>query len=263
MSLIEAVERDDLEQSAISIAQDDRPGLAKERVEGELDALAERLRDRLGSAQGVNRALILLRGLHRELGFRAPSDYGDPRLHYLDRVLERRQGSPVLLAIVLVLLGRRAGVPLSPVAFPGHFLVRWEGREPLFADPCTGAMPIPRESLLELATSDVGASARDAERLLEPAPARTVALRILQNLQRAHAERGDHGRALVVADRVCVLTGSPSARFERALHALALGAHEAAREDLQAYLLACPQASDAEAVRRATRWLDTNRKLAS
>ncbi len=66
------------------------------------------------------------------------SDYYDADNSYLHRVLERRLGIPISLAFVAMEVGRRIGVPLHGVGFPGHFLLR-DVREPdMFIDPFGG-----------------------------------------------------------------------------------------------------------------------------
>lgn len=129
-ALARAVQEDDVELAAIAIAIEEDPRVRAADVRARLDELASTLAERLGARSGGARMRALVRAVHRELGFFAPDDYGDPELHRIDRVLERRAGSPVALAVVLIALGRRAGVSLEPVAFPGHFLVRALGATP-------------------------------------------------------------------------------------------------------------------------------------
>ena len=234
--LRDAVERDDVESTAIAIATDHDPALHAERVRAELDAVASLLAPRVNAASGHARLGRLLRGIYGDLGFTSPDAYDDPRLHHLHTVLERRAGSPVALAVVLVAVARRLGITLSGVAFPGHFMVRYEATEPVFVDPSNGAFPFPAECLRKLAAEELRVDERDAERFLLPVRARTFAVRLLQNLQRSYEDRGDLGHALVVADRLYEVTGSPSARCDRGLKAALLGAPHAALEDLSAYL---------------------------
>lgn len=165
-------------------------------------------------------------------------------------VIDKRRGTPTALAIVLIALGRRAGVELSPIAFPGHFLVRSaQASGDVFIDPTDGGHPIPRAALVELAQTDAGDDAVQAERRLEPVGSRATAVRLLVNLQRAHQRRGDHARALLVCDRLFDATGAVLHRCDRGAHALALGAARAAVADFEAYLAARPAAPDAELVR--------------
>lgn len=51
-------------------------------------------------------------------------DYGDPENSMIDAVIRRKIGIPITLAIVMIEVGRRAGIAIEPVGMPGHFLVR-------------------------------------------------------------------------------------------------------------------------------------------
>lgn len=236
-SLGAAIAADDVESVAIAIARDHDPGLRDEQVRAELDAVAGMLAPRVLAATGHARLGRLLHGIYEDLRFTTPATYDDPRLHHLNCVLERRVGSPVALAIVLVAVGERLGIKLSGVAFPGHFMVRYEGDHgAVFVDPSNGAFPFPADSLTQLASDELRVEPREAERFLRPVGARSFAVRLLQNLQRSYEHRGDIGHALVVADRLYEVTGSPTARCDRGLKAALLGAPHAALDDLSAYL---------------------------
>jgi len=230
------------EDVALAIAMDAHPMLRDDEVRRQLDEMARPLKSRVAGS-GVE---ALCRHVWGELGFRGNDDYDDPRNNYLDDVVARRIGSPVTLAVVAMALGRRCGVEVRAIAFPGHFLVRIGD---VYADPFDGGHPLPRERLEELATEMIG-DVREAGARLEPVGLRTVAVRILANLQRIHRMRGDHARALVVCDRLFDMTRAPLHQADRAAHALALGATRAAISDFEAYLAAHPDAADAEQIRR-------------
>lgn len=249
-ALIDAVADDDVEATVAAIAADHNPALGPDDLAHRLDILALALAPEVQAVDGAARLGRLVHAVYRTLGFTTPERYDDPRLHLLDRVLERREGSPVALAVVMIALGRRLGVRLSGVAFPGHFMLRFEASQPVFVDPSSGAFPFPADSLLSLAADELRLPRARAERFLRPVGARTVAVRLLQNLQRAHTERGDLGRAMLVADRLYEVTGSPMARCERGLRAAALGAPFGALDDLEAYLR---DHRDAEVSRTAAR----------
>jgi regulator of sirC expression with transglutaminase-like and TPR domain len=65
-------------------------------------------------------------------------DYYDPDNSFLHRVLERRLGIPISLAFVAMDIGRRIGVPLDGVGYPGHFLLRDRGDPSVYIDPFGG-----------------------------------------------------------------------------------------------------------------------------
>src|SRR5262249_48116498 len=63
--------------------------------------------------------------LYEELGFSGNrAHYDDPRNSFLNEVLDRRLGISISLAAIYLEIGRRAGMRLEGVNFPGHFLVR-------------------------------------------------------------------------------------------------------------------------------------------
>ena len=242
------------ESVALAIARDEYPHLQTEHCHALLDVWAEQARERFrtlldGPQRNPNlECAALCNFIYRDLGFRGSDDYDDPRSHFLNHVLEARSGSPVAMAVVVIAIGERLGVRVDPVAFPGHVLVRVGGDDGVYLDPYDGGFPLPRQALQRLAAETLD-DELEATRRLEPVGARTVGVRMLLNLQRIYHTRQDHARSMVVCDRLFELTGAPLHRCDRGLHALALGASEAAIADLEAYLASHPTARDADKVR--------------
>ena len=52
------------------------------------------------------------------------SNYYNPNNSYIDKVLETRQGIPITLCILYMLIAKRLGISLEPINFPRHFLLR-------------------------------------------------------------------------------------------------------------------------------------------
>src|SRR3954447_24805144 len=66
---------------------------------------------------------------------------GGPELLLIDHALERGEADPLLVAIVLAELGRRAGMPVGIVGGSGgHFVAHQRLREPLLLDPVSGGL---------------------------------------------------------------------------------------------------------------------------
>lgn len=139
------------------------------------------------------------------------------------------------------------------------------GPSGVFVDPFFGGRVLDDASLRRLAVRMMGPGAQLSPSHLEPVGLRAVTVRMLLNLKHAHERRRDHARAMLVCDRLVDLTGSIVFRRDRGLHALALGAHEAAAEDLAAYLAERgDQAEDAAAIERALeRVLDPRQRMLS
>ena len=74
----------------------------------------------LGGAENAERIVETINHLlYDEEGFHGEDDdYYDPRNSYLHEVLDRRRGIPITLSVVLIEVGRRAGVPLAGVGTP-------------------------------------------------------------------------------------------------------------------------------------------------
>lgn len=244
-----------VEAAALAIAADAYPALDVEAETARLDALGATLARRAARADDPRaQAAVLGTWVYDELGFGGnEDDYYDPRNSYLNDVVTRRRGIPITLAVVLMALGRRAGMALDGVSFPAHFLVRLGGRGGVYLDPFFGARVLDEPALREMARRALGPGGELRPEHLAPVGSRAIAARMLANLKAAHERRGDHARALVACDRLVDLTDAPEAVRDRGLHALALGARAAAREDLARYLTDRPDAADAETVREALR----------
>ena len=240
-----------IELLALLVAKDAEPGVDVEEWLRHLDELAAPLVERkLGKLPPIDSARALVRHVYGTCGFHGNTeDYYDPANSYLDQVIRRRTGIPITLAIVLIAIGRRAGIPVQGIGFPGHFLVRVGGPSGVFLDPLDGGRELDAQALEDLTERVLGPSARLDPRYLEPADAHTMTVRMLANLKIVHRRRGDHARAMLVCDRLLDLTALPEHRRDRGLHALALGSLEVALDDLETYLRERPQAEDATVVR--------------
>lgn len=252
--LLYLIAQDDpaVEVVALRIAVDAHPHLVAEECLALLDDMAAPLQRRVlqaGGPEGI--AVALAERLYGELGFRGnTADYYDPRNSYLDDVLERRTGIPITLAIVLIAIGRRIGVEVDGIGFPGHFLARVGGEHGVLVDPFDDGRVLEEGDVWKLARRFLGDASRLRAEHLQPVTAEGVAARMLMNLKHVHERRGDHAQALLVCDRLVDLTAHPEARRDRGLHAYALGSFAAAAADLGAYLEARPTASDVARLRQ-------------
>lgn len=141
----------------------------------------------------------LRRHLYESLGFAGDGARPeDPRNSFLDLVLARRRGLPILLATVVMEVGRRTGVPVLGVNMPMHFLVRDASSEDAYLDPASGAMLDPdgvRAAFEAIAQGRMPWS----DRHLRTVPARHIVIRMLTNLQAAYQRRSDPVRLALVA----------------------------------------------------------------
>jgi regulator of sirC expression with transglutaminase-like and TPR domain len=147
-------------------------------------------------------------------------------------------------------VARRLGIPVLPIGFPGHFLIRLGAPTGVLVDPFDARL-IQATELTNLLARTMGPTSVMKPEYLAPVGVAEVAQRMLVNLKRIHEAQRNDAQALLVTDRLLELTGSPELRRDRGMLALKLGANQAATSDLAHYLLKRPNASDASEVRNA------------
>jgi len=251
----------DLARACLLIAQDAYPGLDVEGYLGEIERLAARLRGRLAEGDDAEeRIAALSEFLFADLGYTGNADnYYDPRNSYLNEVLDRRTGIPLTLSVLYMEIGRRIGLPLEGVSFPGHFLVRVQLRGSLLVlDPFSGGLPLAETDLRARlrrvipagATGPVPLEELPLEQFLEPAGKRQILARLLRNLKGIYREADKPERLLEVLNRMRVVAPEAHGELrERGLLYQRLECYRAALKDLADYSALEPDAPDAEEVR--------------
>ncbi|MCK9516555.1 MAG: tetratricopeptide repeat protein [Ottowia sp.] len=253
-------------EAAASLAQDDYPELDLQQVLSDVDRLSVRARRRVDTrTSALGRLYKLGRFFFDELGFGGNvNDYYNVENSYLHRVLERRRGIPISLAVIWLEVARNLDLQAEGVSFPGHFLVQAHvGQGRVVVDPFTGeslSSEQLRERLDELSLLPPGESAHDHPLLpyLEPTTPRQILARMLGNLQAIHRSREDWPRLVAVQDRLITLLPQAWAEYRNRGLALAeLGQDKRARADLSLYLdQAGQQASDRHKVIKVLQELD-------
>jgi regulator of sirC expression with transglutaminase-like and TPR domain len=240
-----------LDEGAARIAVEEHPGATVDDVLRGLDRLASAAHVR--GQDGFYGIARLVHHLFEEEGFKGDvEDYDHPLNSCLDAVLQRKKGLPIVLSVLTVEVGRRAGILLDPVGYPGHFLVGTRNTTPrFFLDPFRrGAIRRQDELEMELAEG-LGRPAEmpEIQRALAPTAPRDVLLRISTNLVRTWMRRGNMTGALRNADRrVALRPDLPEVRRDRGLLRARLGMRRDAVDDLQGYLVERPDAEDAPRV---------------
>jgi regulator of sirC expression with transglutaminase-like and TPR domain len=249
-------ERIDLAEAALLIAADEYPGLDIEENLARFDAMGATLRRRLRPDIGVTDSLLALNHyLFTELGFAADTDdYYDPRNSFLNEVLARRKGIPITLSVVYMEVGRRIGLVLHGVCFPGHFLVKC----PLHGgvailDPYAAGASLSLDDLRgRLAALAPGQPAPELTAdMLAAAGNREILARMLRNLKGIYLRRREFAKALAAADRIVLLLPEAAEEHrDRAAIYAELECFRAALAGFRRYLEMKPGAEDAGAVRQ-------------
>jgi len=249
----------DLARAALAVAREEYPDLDEGRYLRMLDRLAEGVQAGLPAGAIPERRVGRLNAyLFHELGFSGnQADYYDPRNSFLNEVLERRLGIPLTLGIVYMEVGRRCGLAVEGVGFPGHFLCKVRLAEgELVVDPFNRGQLLGTEELKRRLASAVGDQVRFDARLLRAAKPREILVRMLQNLLSVYEGRNDTPRALSAVDRLLLLAPDNVRGLRERAHLYErLGGSAAAATDLEKVLQLEPNAGDAAVLRARIRRL--------
>ena len=199
----------DLADAALQLARIDAPDADWRLARTELSKLA---RDAVVIADRFNGDLTaragaladLIAGRHRFQG--DAETYDDPANANLIRVLERRRGLPVTLGILWLHCARAAGWGAHGVDFPGHFLVVLDGPtvpgalQQTVLDPFAGGAALDASALRALLKRVEGADAELRPGVLQPMSARSVLLRLQNNVKVRRLRAGELVSALACTE---------------------------------------------------------------
>lgn len=242
----------DLAEGALVIAADGRPDLDPAPTVAALDAFAERVRAYCDETDPTEvRRDRLHDVLYREAGFRSPSaaEYRDADNSRLDRVVERRIGLPISLAIVELEVAGRLGVPLWGVGLPGHFILGAPGG--VLIDPAGAGRRLTSDDCQALVRRALGEHVLLHSGMLRPAGRRAILARVLRNLRTVHLAERDWIAALGTAELLAVVEPTdPEHVRDRGLLLGRIGRFSEAIGQLEQYLVERPEAPDAADVHR-------------
>lgn len=127
-----------LEDAVFILSRFDNPTLRESEYKQKLDRFAEMISDEvrysLDQSEKMHKVLDFV---FNELGFRgSTSDYYNPHNSYLNRVIDRRTGLPISLALIVLFIGRRLDLPFYGVNMPIHFMMKYKSDvEEVIIDP--------------------------------------------------------------------------------------------------------------------------------
>ena len=256
-ALVSGPEEDlDLAEAALLIAQEEQPDLDVARYLKRLDQLADSVRAELPPSPTPNDTL---KGLNTHLFFKEglrgnTSEYYDPRNSFLNDVLETKTGIPITLSVIYMEVGRRLGLALVGIGFPGHFLVRYSGPDgEQILDPFLGGASLSEAQLAAKLRTMYGENnplAAQVSKLLTPATKKEILTRMLGNLKGVYLNKGDFERALGVIDRILLIRPDAATEFrDRGAVQQRLGRMQGAVRDFKQYLALAPDAPDADRIR--------------
>ena len=257
-----AIDQNRLAEAALLVAQSQDAELDVTAYLRQLDDWAAYLRTRIAdiSDDATEQIECLNQFLFDELGFAGDGDnYFDSKNSLLNSVMDRRLGIPITLSVLYIELGRRIGLPLQGVSFPGHFLVILPlSRGVVVLDPYSEGASLELsdlEKLLFHVQPDHVWDSGQIQQLLEPATTQDILIRMLRNLKAIYWEAKDIINAIWVQDLILAIDDKlAEERRDRGILKEQAGHFKAAVKDFTDYLAQQPNAIDAERIR--TRMVD-------
>ena len=245
-----------LAEAALLIAGHGYPDLNVAAYLSRIEELAYNLRLRIAEDESIpDRISALNQFLFGDLGFAPNSeDYYDPRNSFLNEVLERRTGIPITLSVIYLELGRKIGLPLQGVSFPGHFLVKCAVPEgAVVLDPYSGGVSLGLQDLQKRLRDVRGGEVSRAivAELLIVATNKEIIVRLLRNLKAIYLREHNLDKALPIMHWIIATMPDQTPELrDRGMIYQELECPRAALADFETYLTRLPSCEDADDIRR-------------
>ena len=131
----------DLEEGVFLVTSFDNPLLNKSYYTDILNTWKETIKSNIKRIKLKEDPTSLINEINHflfmEIGFKGNKEnYYDPENSFLDKVIDRKLGNPILLSMIYLLLTKRLELPFYGVNMPAHFLVQYaDSGEPIYIDP--------------------------------------------------------------------------------------------------------------------------------
>ena len=181
----------DLEEAMVLLDSFGHPAANAHSMSRYLDELALRVHEVFITktpANDLTHVMALQTVLFEQEGFHGASeDYYAPSNSYLTSVIERKEGIPVSLAAIELLVADRIGLDIQGVAMPFHFLL-FVPELGLYLDPFQFGTFISRDDCVTFVRRS-GLSFD--QRMLDPVRNVDIIIRMLRNLALAHERHAE------------------------------------------------------------------------
>ena len=232
--------RIDLAHGALIIAKAAYPDLDESLYLVHLDRMAARIKRDLAAdfepadiIKEINQVLFneeKLRG-NRE-------NYYDPDNSYLNRVLDRKTGIPITLALIYIEVAGRLGLDVRGIGLPGHFIAAlYHESGKTFIDPFNGGEIRTTDDCLEIVRTYTSGTVAPGHRWLKPINKSEFLARMLRNLKLIYARQENDIMLFKMIHWILTLQpDAPAELRERAMIYEAMGNPARAVEDWERYI---------------------------
>jgi regulator of sirC expression with transglutaminase-like and TPR domain len=182
----------DLTTAALEIARDAYPNLDFQATFDWCDARADELGGAVARAKSEGEVLAefgrCLAHEHGISGHKQAYEHADGS--YLHRVIEAKRGIPISLSILYIAVAERLGIDLKGVSAPMHFVCRYESvNGPLFIDAFDHGRVMTYKECKRWLAGMTGLPRDELRTALRPVNARTIIIRMLNNLKALYLQQ--------------------------------------------------------------------------
>ena len=198
----------DLAEAALVLGALDKPGVTLDPYREHLAELAAATHQAAGDHGFLEtRTAAINRLMFESHGYRGDTEtYDNPENANLLDVVDRCAGLPVSIGILCIHAARAAGLDITGLAFPGHFLLRaTDGAERIIIDPFHGGQALEAGHLRDLLKQFMGADAELTPRHHAPVGNRDILLRLQNNIKARALKVNDTARASEILERMALV----------------------------------------------------------
>jgi regulator of sirC expression with transglutaminase-like and TPR domain len=236
----------DIAEAGLALAALDRQKADPEPYREHLAAIAAAMHEQTepgtdaeGDAGLRARSITLSRVLASTFAYQGDRQtYDDLQNANLMRVIDRKKGLPVALAILYIHAARSRNWPVEGVNFPGHFVLRlYHGGRAMIIDPFAGGEPCDTAELRRKLKAAAGDKAELQPEHYAPVGNRDILLRLENNLKIRLIQEGELERAAAVLEWMTLIAPRHAPLYREAgLIQARLGKLGAARQALERFL---------------------------
>ncbi|MDZ7691669.1 MAG: transglutaminase-like domain-containing protein [Balneolaceae bacterium] len=183
-----------LEKAVFLICRFENPTLRESEYGKKLDRFADMISGKIQYEPDESRQIhILMDFIFEELGFSGSTiDYYNPENCYLNRVIDRRQGLPISLALIVLFIARRLDLPFYGINMPIHFMLKFRGdKEEVLIDPFdSGKVVSYNQCYFFLKQNGVEPKSKH----FEVASEMEILARVIRNLIQSYAKKEDENK---------------------------------------------------------------------
>ena len=195
----------DLEEGIILLARQRYPFTDVKQIQERLTAMSRALHSRIDTqALPIECVQAVSQYFGHDLDFTGNKEnYYDEQNHYINRVMETKLGSPILLSIIYLIVGQKINLPIQGLGLPGRFIIRFDyPSAPVYIDP------FDRGKLLSRAECEalIANSGRmPLEDYFTPMTTLRIIERVFRNLILSSEQRGDSSKAALFASYIDIV----------------------------------------------------------